>query len=598
MMWGRVGKPGLLCGLVLALAGCGGGDDPGEPPDPLAVYREQALAWSDCPATQPAPATEPWQSRVQCAQVRVPRDYADPAAGDIEVGILRVAAEHGGTQRKALFFNPGGPGGDGLRRPERIAALWNASTDATEAGRLQRELARTYDLIGFSPRGLGASTVLTCTSSTPLAPTDESVTGNTPDNIRQQLRNLQRIAQACAENPLTAHIHTEATVQDMDLIRGLLGDSAFNFIGWSYGTWLGAWYGARFPERVGRMLLDSSVDMDATLHDTYLLQPAALTRAFDEVLAPYAARHPAAFGLGSDVAAIRAAFGQVHPALQQAVSSQLYSPLFASRLAPEVFDRVRVAGILSQPPFVAHWPTGIQGGDFAALQALLETHTFDADPAVDARLRDVAVEATLQVRANVRPRALHLSDGDAVYTAVVCNDTPPPTADAQWWIEQQTRIHQQFPLVSTDDLRSCLYWARPAGVDKPAISAMADVPVLMVQAQYDGATPEAGARRTFAQLPKASLVYVTGEMTHGVYPYRDDCVDVIVARYLLGTAPAARETTCVGHPLPLDAARQAASSRAFSRPSASGTYRDPAAAQAITEALQSAIHERASRARH
>lgn len=581
--------------LPLLLSACGGGSeaDPVVPDDPLAAYRAQTLSWQACDDSVAPAGTAAWVSRVQCAQVRVPRDYAHPADGDIEVGILRVTADHAGAQRKSLFFNPGGPGGDGLQIPFMVAGLWDASTDATETGRLQRELARTYDLIGFSPRGLGASTVLTCSSPEPLAPTDESITGRTAENISQQLRNTQRIAQACQDNPLTPSIHTEATVQDMDLIRGLLGDPQLNYVGWSYGTWLGAWYGARFPTRVGRMLLDSTADFQTTLPAAYLQQPAALTRAFNDVLAPYAARHPEAFGLGEDVDAIRGAFDKVHPALRQAVSSLLYSPLFASSAAPETFRLVRLANILSAPPFAVHWPTGIQGGNFPALQALLDTHVFSADPRENAVLGEMAREITLKVHANVLPRALHMSGDDAVYTAVVCNDTPPPSTDAQWWIDRQTEVYQNYPLVSTDDFRSCLYWQRPEGVTKPTLTAMADVPVLMVQAEYDGATPEAGARNTFAQLPRASLVYVPGEMSHGVYPYGDECVDLTVARFLLGTQPGTRELSCQAHPLARDAAKALSSARMAPQLGTASTDDDPQAAQVWADQIKRVIRDAA-----
>ena len=59
---------------------------------------------------------------------------------------------------------------------------------------------------------------------------------------------------------------TESAARDMDILRAVLGDEKLNYLGKSYGTYLGAQYAELFPDRVGRMVIDgvlpSSLDSD------------------------------------------------------------------------------------------------------------------------------------------------------------------------------------------------------------------------------------------------------------------------------------------------------------------------------------------------
>ena len=103
----------------------------------------------------------------------------------------------------------------------------------------------------------------------------------------------------------------------------------------------------------------------------------------------------------------------------------------------------------------------------------------------------------------------------------------------------------------------CVYWGGPR-VTQPDLAAAQQLDLLMVQSQYDAATPLEGANRFFAQLPNARRVYVPGEYQHALFPYYDTCVDATIARYLLGETPAQRETVCPALPLKQDALASAA----------------------------------------
>src|SRR5690606_11181242 len=162
-------------------------------------------------------------------------------------------------------------------------------------------------MIGFSPRGVGASSRLYCATNGALQPERHS-SDRSEANIAAMLFNAHALADACLRNPLAKYVNTDNTVRDMDLIRELLGDAKFNYYGISYGTWLGAWYASLFPERVGRMVLDSSMDVTGPIDVNLVWQPMSMQRVLDSFIPEYASAYPGLYNLGTDPAAIAAVF--------------------------------------------------------------------------------------------------------------------------------------------------------------------------------------------------------------------------------------------------------------------------------------------------
>src|SRR5690606_33555779 len=103
--------------------------------------------------------------KAQCAQMRAPMDYGHPDRGDVSVAVMRIAATEPAKRRGALFFNPGGPGGDGLGLATLLHSIFAGSDPADPQGALQLRLLQEYDMVGFSPRGTGASSTLTCATN-------------------------------------------------------------------------------------------------------------------------------------------------------------------------------------------------------------------------------------------------------------------------------------------------------------------------------------------------------------------------------------------------------------------------------------------------
>jgi pimeloyl-ACP methyl ester carboxylesterase len=577
-----------LLGLAVAalLTACGGDDAPA--PDPLASYKTQNVAWSRCdPAiggAELADGIAKMGDRLQCAFIRAPMDWSQPQNGDIRIAVMRQPSQNPQLRRGSLLTNPGGPGGDGLGHALSLYLALMSSDPNDPQGALQRQLIDTYDLVGFSPRGTGASTALECTSPKALHWIDNSATPEalSERSLDDTIDNARTTAAACAANPLTPFINTDATARDMDLMRHLLGDEKLHYIGWSYGTWLGAWYASLFPERVGRMVLDSSIDFGINLSENDPIQGRALQQLQDEILLPYAARHPEVFNLGNDPETIRAMALGLPPRLQQALTSTVV-PLAYARNATHALLITWLAArelqlLLPQLPerLAAQTPEQAKAA-LAAATPILEGHRFAPLAGPDAAARDQAHELLTHYYAPAPSAPTTVAPKKSTYYAVRCNDSPV-SPDLVLWKANLRELARQAPLYYGDSTPECIVWGG-SSVTKPVATPLKQLDLLMVQAQHDFATAAPGALRFFATLDAAHMVYVPGDHQHGLFPYasryigNQACVDRVVVNYLLGTSPTERTTTCEAIPLPLDATPTKSSA------TASSPYTDPEQAE-------------------
>jgi pimeloyl-ACP methyl ester carboxylesterase len=358
------------------------------------------------------------------------------------------------------------------------------------------------------------------------------------------------MARACLDNPLSRHIHTEATARDMDLLRAVLGDEQLNYIGYSYGTWLGSWYARLFPQRVGRMLLDSSLDVTQRLDDQFMLQEMANQRILDEVILPYAERHKDKLALGS-AAVLRAALLALPPALKEALFDEI-DFTHSSQIEHAV---VRMSAAIGLDALLRAHPDA----DEDELETLVESHSFSPVPRVNAVVAQVALELIETLAEDDDTLEASWIDTDAqgkvrllpeftVNMSVRCNDTGT-AGDASYWLGVSNDQVARYPMVGGNSVaKPCVYW--PASPRKIAsLSTIEGLPILMLQSRYDGATPVESALATLAALPGARMILVENEYRHGLFPYGTECVDTQVANYFLqGTLPP-RNSTCAGNSL-------------------------------------------------
>ena len=222
-------------------------------PKGLESFYNQDLTWTDC--TDDATGTA-----FQCATVTVPLDYDDPQGQTITVAPKKLPSTSS-SPRGSVFLNPGGPGGSGISLIESQAELY-------KSGDLSEVLAN-YDVIGFDPRGVGQSTPITCWTPEDVqailagqaeVPFSPLTPGSAADIVAQGSRE----AAACQEHTevpeILDHADTRSVARDMDVMRALVGDKDLNYLGYSYGTYLGAVYTELFPDNIGRVVLDSAMD--------------------------------------------------------------------------------------------------------------------------------------------------------------------------------------------------------------------------------------------------------------------------------------------------------------------------------------------------
>lgn len=229
-------------------------------------------------------------ARLEYATLEVPMDYADPGGEHISIAVSRLRAKDPARRRGILLGISGGPGGDGGQGRDLPARLYDTP------------LAEVYDLIGFDPRGTGASTQL----SIEVTPTTAAFDSRPPDAAFEAMAaDMRERELGCrrAGGTLRPHINTRNTARDMDAIRVALGEEKTSFLGYAYGSYVGVVYGTMFPEHLDRSVLDSCVHPRWTWRQQFLTQAAAV-RANVDRWTEWTARRNGHFGLGTSAEAV------------------------------------------------------------------------------------------------------------------------------------------------------------------------------------------------------------------------------------------------------------------------------------------------------
>jgi pimeloyl-ACP methyl ester carboxylesterase len=461
----------------------------GVPADLLPFYTQQ-VSWSNC-------------GGFQCASISVPMNYADPQQKILRLAVIRQLATNQSQLDGSIVVNPGGPGGSGIQYLQG----GNVADAAVSAH---------YNLVGFDPRGVGQSNPVECLTDSQMdtflaTPPDP----NTPAEVQTVVSQSQFLAQQCeAKNAqLLPYVGTADAARDMDVLRAVLGESKLNYLGKSYGTYLGAVYAQEFPQRVGRFVLDGALNPDLTSEQLNLTQAAA----FDAELKQFAANCATISGcpLGTNPTT-----GIAH--LKTWVDSLDAHPVSgdATRQVNEAYAMTGIALAMYSQTF---WPdlrsalTSAFAGNGAQLLTMADAYNDRSK----GHYEDNSTEANYAVNCVDHP-------DEATSVAQIEADLPAYQAAAPFFGE----------MVDWSGL-PCAYWGAPATGSPHKISAQGSGPIVVVGTTRDPATPYAWAQALAKQLSNGHLLTMNGD-GHTAYLRGSTCIDSAIDAYFLqGTVPSA-----------------------------------------------------------
>jgi pimeloyl-ACP methyl ester carboxylesterase len=455
---------------------------------------------------------------VECATVRVPLDYRQPSGRSIKLALNRVrgSASRDHNHLGVLLVNPGGPGASGRDLAKHVA-------DTLPSG-----LANRFDVIGFDPRGVGASIpALSCVDPAKFyAPPRPDHVPRSAEAEAIMVQRARQYATACGEkwSWMMPHMTTENSARDMDTIRRALGEERISYLGYSYGSYLGAVYATLFPRHVKRLVLDSLVNPKNGWYASNLVQNLGFERRHRDFMA-WTARFDDVYRLGKDATKVRFAWDSMRERLRERPAGGVVGP-------SELDDTFTVGGYSDTV-----WVQLAQA--FSDYVRKGETKGL-----VDVYRQHGVVDASDE-------------NGYAVYLGVQCTDSPWPRNWDKWHADM-TRTHAKAPFMAWPNAwynAPCAFWPQKAGTQVRVQEERGLPPFLMLQSERDAATPFQGAldmRRLFGN---ASLVTEPGG-NHGVALSGNECVDRHLAAYLRdGTLPARRPTAradarCASKPAP------------------------------------------------
>ncbi|MGM1018148.1 MAG: alpha/beta hydrolase [Actinomycetota bacterium] len=450
----------------------------------LLPFYEQTLDWTECGAG------------FDCTDVTAPLDWENPGAGEITLAVVRHQAT--GTPIGSLLTNPGGPGASG-------ADFILESLDYA----VGPELIENYDVIGFDPRGVGQSTAVTCYDAADMdsylydIPRAPRGSGEWEDELLDAHRGF---AEACEANSggILEFITTVNSARDMDLIRAVLGDAELNYIGFSYGTFLGATYANLYPDRAGRLVLDGAVDPSIPGSDVGATQALGFESALRAYMQDCLDTEGCPFTGTVDEAMtdLGALLASVDSRPQENGDGRL---LGADAL---------MTGIIAALYSPDSWSALTQGlGD--ALQG---------DPTVMFYLADFY---------NARENGMYLDNSTEAFRAYNCMDYPVEDDQAAE-DAMMAKIEEGAPTIAPywSGPDACAEWPYPPSGTRGEIAAEGAGPIVVVGTTNDPATPYEWSESLANQLEEGVLITRVGE-GHTGYNKGNACVDDAVEGFLL-----------------------------------------------------------------
>ncbi|MEV6928604.1 alpha/beta hydrolase [Dactylosporangium sp. NPDC051485] len=476
---------------------------PGGPASQSGGLDIPAAAWKPCPdAYKDVFPTAPENTKFDCATVKVPQDWAHPKdSGTFDIAMVRGRSTSQRDRVGSLFINPGGPGGSG----------WDYGVYRSVY--LPAEILRRFDIIGFDPRGIGRSSPVKCFSDADL---DQNF-GLDPDpatdaGYQQTVALTRKLAQSCGEKygDKLRLFSTEQAARDMDALRAAVGERQLTYLGYSYGTLLGAVYAQLFPKNVRALVLDGAVDPTLSAQASAEKQAAGFELAFSNFSKWCAANAPSC-PIAPDARAV----------VMKAIADARVSPVKGAgrdATAGWVFTAV-VSSLYSE----SSWRLLAQ-----AMQDLR-----NGKPDKMFRLADAYAE---------RDAEGHYSNMFDANSAVNCADSDDvPSVEQSRTLEAQWR--EKYPLFGGPLALNLICSQWPGKHDPyPTGPATGSAPIVVIGTLGDPATPYEQAPALAKMLGVGTLVTWKGE-GHTAYP-QTGCIIDAVNRYLIDLRVPPQGTTC------------------------------------------------------
>ena len=476
-------------------------------PAGLESFYSQKVSWYACAKKGMAEATSGQDTGFTCAKVKVPLDYDNPGGQTIEIAVKKRAA--GGDSIGSLFVNPGGPGGSGIDLVDEAGSYFS------------KKLTSSYDVVGFDPRGVGASTAVDCLTDAELDAERAGANDPATPSASATEERAQKMGEACTSKTSTSglldHIDTISVARDLDILRAVDGQQALTYLGYSYGTYLGATYAELFPANTGRLVLDGAVDPSLSAEELALGQAKgfeASLRAYVESCQSSKLGCPLSGDVDSGVSQVR-----------EFLESTKTAPVPTSDSKRPLTYDLAVYGVLGSMYQTQAWPSLTLG--------LSQAMGKEGKPDGSALLKLADLVSSRE------SDGTYSNNGAEALMAVNCLDYPVQGDNASW--EKNAKaIKETSPTFGSQLLYPdayCQGWGHTSSRKREKITASGAAPILVVGTTGDPATPYAWAQALAEQLESGQLLIWEGD-GHTAYGRSNDCVKKAVDTYLLnGTMP-------------------------------------------------------------
>jgi pimeloyl-ACP methyl ester carboxylesterase len=459
-------------------------------PAGLEKFYAQELDWKSCGGV------------LQCTELSVPMDYANPGGDTMTLSLnKRPGAKNAAG---SLLVNPGGPGASGLEIVRDAVPMM-----------FGQKLQRGFDVIGFDPRGVGSSTPVKCENPEEQdASRAEQFDATTDEGLAAMRKASAGYAALCAERTGEAlgFVDTVSAARDMDVMRAALGDKQLNYLGYSYGTSLGAHYAQLFPQNVGRLVLDGALDPTLDNNDITMGQAVGFEHEIRAYMQDCLDSGDCPFT------------GELEDALDQL--RELFDSVEANPMVSSDGRRVPIIDFVNG--FIiplydnSTWPMLTEG----------------LRNAIAGNVDDILYFADLS--AGRESDGSYTGNGTAAFTSINCLDYPMDAgipamrAEAEALVEAAPTIGKYLAYGPV----GCQDWKYPATGKPGELTAKGAAPIVVIGTTGDPATPYAWSQSLAEQLESASLVTFEGH-GHTAYGRSNGCISDAVESYFLdGTVPA------------------------------------------------------------